>query len=335
MHILGLSSGTKNGTSETLLKIALKEAAAASPDVTISFLRLPEVAIPGSEQPGIYDKRPALGANSLESIGQKIDDRPAVLEAILACDALIVASPIYTRQAAGVLKFVCDRTLGPYVDAAAVEKAIAGMKSGDPRFKDTNPEQRVLKPRVGALIAAGGATSVEWTSLALPMLHQSVFSLHIRVVDQMVARGVPNPGVALADEALPARAKRLGRNVASQLGKTFEEAEYLGDETGGCPHCRLNTIVVHGTATNDVDCAVCGAKGRLIVGDSGKIQVQYFKEPRTSVITMEGKRMHMEEIEIVARQTATSMADTEDARAEWKLMDQYKVELPSARAHAS
>lgn len=233
MHILGLSCGTNNGTSETLLKIALKEAA-VDPNVTISFLRMTEISIPTSGPPGLYDVRPTGSATPSESTNKIVDDRPVALDAILNCDALVIASPIYTRQAAGVLKFFCDRALGPYVDAADVEKAIAGKKVGGPRFKDFNPAKRLLKPRVGALIAAGGATSVEWSSLVLPMLHQSVFSMHIKVMDQMLARGVPIPGVLLADEAIQARAKRLGRNVASQLGRPFEGPGQSFSDADGC-----------------------------------------------------------------------------------------------------
>ena len=55
------------------------------------------------------------------------------------------------------------------------------------------------------------------------------------------------------------RAAALGRNVASQLGNSFEAARYLGPP-GLCPMCHLDVIVLRGA---EVECATCGARGLL------------------------------------------------------------------------
>ena len=126
------------------------------------------------------------------------DDRPALVDAILLADALIISCPIYTRQPAGLLKAFTDTALGPFVDAAFVSRALKQQAAGIARFndyvKDYVPDERVLKNRVVGLIAVGGATCTEWGALALPGLQQCVFSLHAKVVDQILVRGCPFPG---------------------------------------------------------------------------------------------------------------------------------------------
>ena len=63
----------------------------------------------------------------------------------------------------------------------------------------------------------------------------------------------------MLDDAALARAAQLGRNVAEQIGRAFEDAEYRG-EPGLCPLCHLDVVVLHG---RDVECATCGARGTL------------------------------------------------------------------------
>jgi len=102
------------------------------------------------------------------------------------------------RQPAGLLKAFADVSLGPFVDAAFVSRALQQQAAGISRFKDYVrdfvPDERVLKSRVVGLIAVGGAEEMEWGSLALPGLQQCVFSLHAKVVDQVIVRGCPFPG---------------------------------------------------------------------------------------------------------------------------------------------
>jgi multimeric flavodoxin WrbA len=139
-----------------------------------------------------------LEPTSISVSSQIPDDRPALVNAILLADALIISCPIYTRQPAGILKAFTDTALGPFVDAAFVSRAIKQQAEGIARFKDYVkdyvPDERVLKNRVVGLIAVGGAACTEWGSLALPGLQQCVFSLHAKVVDQVIVRGCPYPG---------------------------------------------------------------------------------------------------------------------------------------------
>jgi NADPH-dependent FMN reductase len=83
----------------------------------------------------------------------------------------------------------------------------------------------------------------------------------------------------------------LGRNVAGQLEATFDEARYLGPP-GLCPMCHLDVIALHDA---DVDCATCGARGRL--GPGPEVT---WTDLSTSVISMAEKQSHAVEIQDTA-----------------------------------
>jgi hypothetical protein len=83
----------------------------------------------------------------------------------------------------------------------------------------------------------------------------------------------------------------LGRNVASQLGVAFEAVRYLGPP-GLCPMCHLDVVALRGA---DVECATCGARGRL--GPDLKVT---WTDLSTSVISMDEKRAHAAEIQETA-----------------------------------
>jgi hypothetical protein len=151
---------------------------------------------------------------------------------------------------------------------------------------------RVLKPRVAGFIAVGGSLTSQWKTLTLPLMHTTTFSMHIAVVDQVQFGGAGTPRSVLLDEAALRRAAVLGRNVASQLGVTFAEARYLGPP-GLCPVCHLDVIVLRGA---DVECATCGARGRL----RPDLKVAW-TDLTSSVISMEEKKAHVTEIQETAQ----------------------------------
>jgi hypothetical protein len=79
-------------------------------------------------------------------------------------------------------------------------------------------------------------------------------------------------------------AERVGRSVASQIGKGYEEAVYLGDK-GSCPYCHLDPIVLEGKGGNGCECGACGAKGKLEADSKGRIRPVFEAESDTSVVT--------------------------------------------------
>ena len=100
-------------------------------------------------------------------------------------------------------------------------------------------------------------------------------------------------------------AAQLGRNVADQLGRGLEDAEYRGDP-GLCPLCHLDVIALHG---RDVECATCGARG--VLDKDGGVR---WTDLSTSVITMHERQAHAVEIQKTARRHA-GLADEIERRS--------------------
>lgn len=122
-------------------------------------------------------------------------------------------------------------------------------------------------------------------------MHTITFSMQIAVVDQVQFGGAGTPRSVLLDDAAVHRAALLGRNVACQLGVPFAEARYLGPP-GLCPVCHLDVITLSGA---NVECAICGARGRL----KPDLQVTW-TDLSASVILMDEKKAHAKEIQQTA-----------------------------------
>jgi len=224
------------------------------------------------------------------------DDAWWFWERLVECDGLIVSTPIISRTVTGRLKLLGDRLLGPNADVAIIRELVAAREAGREPVVPFRVDERVLKPRVGGFIAVGGSLTSQWKTLALPVLHTLTFSMQTAIADQVVFEGAGTPQSIVLDEAALERAAELGRNVASQLGRAFEDVEYRG-EPGLCPMCHLDVVVLRGM---DVECATCGARGKLAVeGDVARVR---FTEEgcRSSVISLHEKREHFFEIQDTA-----------------------------------
>jgi multimeric flavodoxin WrbA len=341
MHILGLSNGSIDGNSETILKAALTAAKGADLTITSSFVHVPSVSIPHNAPPlnagadltnGLYDRK-------WGRVQDVPDDRKALLDAILDADALIFASPVYSHQPAGTLKAVMDSILGPFADAAFAKRIAKGQEEGDPKFLKMNFDPRVLRPRVAAfMIVCGSDDSIpdQWT-MALPTMHLFTYPLHAKVVDQFVAPGCNYPGaVLLKDGAYMARAEQLGQNVASQMGKAFDEAKYLGqEEEAACPYCHLLKFeFCDASPQNRVRCITCGAEGVLETASNGRIRPTWEQDSQISSLTMAGKTKHLDDIFGGVEKTRPKMMveEVQKLRAYWKDVSLNVTELPSNTA---
>jgi Zn-finger nucleic acid-binding protein len=189
------------------------------------------------------------------------------------------------------LKLFIDRLLGPNADAAIIDGLLALRRQGREPAVPFRVDERVLKPRVAGFLAVGGSLTSQWKTLALPIMHTVTFSMHIAVVDQVQFEGAGTPRSVVLDQAALDRAAALGRNVASQLGTPFDQARYLGPP-GLCPMCHLDVVVLRGA---EVECATCGARGRLASGPQ-----LTWNELTSSVISMDEKRAHAAEIQDTA-----------------------------------
>jgi multimeric flavodoxin WrbA len=287
--VLGLSGGQPDGSAEILLKAALR--AAEEGGAEVELVRLGELRL---------DYRsPGEGAG---------DDGEWLFERVLACDGLIVSTPIINRSVSAPVKLAIDRLLGPNADAAFVEEIVAARRAGRDPLVPMRADERVLRPRVAGLLAVGGSLTDNWKSLALPMLHAIAFSMQIAVADQAVFEGAGTPRSIVLDPAAPARAAALGRAVGEQLGRPFEEVEYRGG-AGLCPMCHLSAVELRG---REVECVSCGARGELAAAPEVT-----WTDLSTSVISIEEKRTHVAEVVATAKDHAGRREEIEAAAAEY------------------
>ena len=282
MKLLGVSAGGAGGSAEILLEAALMEAEALGHEV--EWVRLDDLRI-------------ATGP----MFGEVEDDCPWFWDQVMAANGIIYSAPIYSRMIPGKLRLIADRVFGPHADVGFIELLMERQRAGDPIRVPFRPDERALRNRVVGFIAVGGALGSQWTTLALPEMHSLAFSMRDGVVDQMCVSGAGTPASVVLDPTAVARARQLGRNVAEQLGREFEDVEYRG-EPGLCPLCHLNVIDVRGQV---VECASCGAEGRLEADGSG-VRVVFPPEGlEKSVISMTEKRVHsLEILDTAARHAA-------------------------------
>jgi multimeric flavodoxin WrbA len=273
MRLLGVSAGAAGGSAEILLKAALMEAEAAGAET--SWLRLDDLRV------------------STGPLFTEVDDDcPWFWEQVMASDGVIYSSPIYSRTIPGKLRLLTDRVFGPHADVGFIRLLMEREAAGEPIEVPFRPDERALRPRVAGFIAVGGALGEQWSTLTLPLMHSLAFSLRSGVVDQVRFAGAGTPSSIVLEPAALARAGELGRNVAAQLGRPFEQVEYRG-KPGLCPLCHLDVIELRG---QDVECASCGAVGRLEVR-GGSFRVVFDADGlEKSVISLTEKRAHSEEI---------------------------------------
>lgn len=129
-------------------------------------------------------------------------------------------------------------------------------------------------------------------------------------------------------------AERVGRSVASQIGKGYEEAVYLWGK-GSCPYCRLDLIVLEGKGGNACECVACGAKEKLEADSEGRIRSVFEAESDTSVVTWKGEENYMAKIEKVGKILRPKMGMIKGKKEEFDKMEFGKVEFPSQRVEGT
>jgi len=315
MKVLGLTCGRKMSNTEILVKEALMGAEEMGAEVEI--VRLMDLNI-----------KPCTGCNScvidlFEKAGSgecviKNDDFWFIDDKIHDCDGLILGSPVYEKTPQGLLKVLNDR-MGPSHDLAfrIIAKKIRQEKG---ITKGKGPDERSFKPRVASLLAVGGS---DWTTLALPLMQIFALPMNMLVVDQHVFNWIGLPAIVALRPEMLERARRSGRHVAETLRKPIEEAKYIGDP-GRCPVCHSNVLVL-GTTTEPVICAVCGVKGQLKTkGDDYVLEVT--EEARAlSDVLLSGKFHHGDDMKAVSLKPDPRMAEIP------ALIEKYKSYLKYSR----
>ena len=316
MKLLGLTCGSKNGNCEILIKEALMGAEELGVDV--SLIRMLDLDI----RHCLACSMPCpVSSKGPEGCVRK-DDGVFLYNAVMGCDALIISAPIYTKTPPGYLKAIGDRLFGPKGDVAFKIELQKKKETGEPMAFDPWIDERSFKNRVGGFISLGGATSPDWVNLGLPNLHMMTFSLQIAIVDQIQVMGAGIHGSVLVnDDGAVSRARQLGRNVAEQMGRHFNDVEYKGDTPGTCPVCHLDMMVMRDSY---VECAVCGIHGHIKM-DGDKASVVFPKEAQEkSVLELEGKKIHFHEI---AEVTQGHMPQMEEIQSMAKKYNSYKPHL--------
>jgi multimeric flavodoxin WrbA len=274
--VLGLSAGNNGGSAEILLKEALK--AAEESGAAVSLVRIDDLDL-------------SLGPNS------GVDDADWFWDRLMESDALIVSTPIYTRTIPGKLRLLGDKISGPQADVAFTEEILRMRATGEDIPVQFPIDERVLRPRVAGFIAVGGSLPPYWKTLALPLLHTLTASMQAAVVDQVQFAGAGSPSSIVLDPAALERAAQLGRNVAEQLGRSYEEAEYRG-APGACPVCHLDVIVLRPDGT--IECATCGAAGELVTRN-GDVTTSFSREGQAqSILSRAEKLAHFHEVQETA-----------------------------------
>jgi multimeric flavodoxin WrbA len=270
MRLLGLSCGPADGSSDLLMKAALQGAETAG--VGVSHVRLGDL-----------------------DLARFDEDAAWFWDQLMEHDGLLISAPVHNRTIPGKLKLLLDAILGPKADVAFALEYVRMRDAGEAATVRFPFDERVLRPRVGGFLAVGGALTDRWKTLALPLMHHMTFSMQIGVVDQVVFEGAGVPSAIALDPAALERATRLGRNVAEQAGRAFEDVEYQG-APGLCPMCHLNAVVLLDGGA--VECATCGAGGRLTAdgvdfGDAAAVA--------RSVLTVAEKHDHFLEVQETAQ----------------------------------
>ena len=106
----------------------------------------------------------------------------------------------------------------------------------------------------------------------------------------------------LLDDALVARARKMGENIMKAVATPPDERTWPGDEDmGWCPNCHSNALVLGEPQWDGIyypiECQVCGCGGTLEKTPEGKwkfvIQENGYYKDRPTVI---GRARHLEEI---------------------------------------
>lgn len=289
--VLGLSFGRKMSNCDVMVKNALMACEQAGCEVR--FIRVDELDI--KDCTGCIAC--VVGMVSGRGKGDCVlkDDFHILDEAIMESDALIVASPTYVLSPTGKFKTVCDR-IGPSHDITFRQSAYdGGLAAGKPL--DKLPDERSFKPRVGALIAVGGAMTKNWLAFMLPTMYEITMSMGIDVVDMYEYHGAMAFEHVVGNRPVMDRMTTLGQNIAEAVLAENEAARtaWRGDQEGVCPVCHCDQLtILH--KDNTVECPVCGIEGSLSLVD-GQIKVDFSeKEQKRSRLFYAGKLEHSTEI---------------------------------------
>ncbi|MBO5656663.1 MAG: flavodoxin family protein, partial [Agathobacter sp.] len=143
------------------------------------------------------------------------DDFHIVEKAFYEADAVIVGSPVYETSPTGTFKTFCDR-MGPSHDLAFLTESQKDRKAQNlPEEQLIN--ENVFKPRVGCLVAVGGARTENWTIMTVPVMYECMMSTGVDVIDTHVYYGAMNVEHVLGVPEQMERMNQMAQHIIDAL----------------------------------------------------------------------------------------------------------------------
>jgi multimeric flavodoxin WrbA len=309
MKILGISFGRVGHNCDIVTKHALMAAQKAGADV--KFVNTIHMKIGHCVGCGACGKAKDMG-KQIRCVLK--DDYLELENEVLEADAIVVAAPIYSIAPVGQMKNFIDRFGAAHDLAAATAEQEKRKKNGAQELLD----ERIFKQKYVAYISVGGAHTQNWLALGLPnfaMFGMSVCMLPVGMIDGYDMGERTNP---VLDPPFLEKVAALGKHLKESVGKKREEIEWFG-EKGVCPVCHNNLISVR--ETTDVECPVCGIKGKLSV-EGNKVHVAFSKEEQERARgTINGMWEHYYEIKNMMKVIIPKLEANKDTLP--KLMEPY------------
>jgi len=291
--VVAISFGRKMSNTDVMLKEVLRKCAEAGHE--IQFVRPDDLNIGPCTGCCACVAGVLSGKSNGACVMHKDDDFHIVEDAFYSADALIIGSPVYETSPSGTFKTFCDR-IGPSHDLAFLTEAKKERLARDGE-NALLPDERAFKPRVGCLVAVGGARTENWTIMTIPVMYECMMSTGVDVIDTHVYYGVMNVQHVLGAPEQMERMDKMAENIISALAASDDEGRtaWRGSEEGACPVCHQSMFKVH-QGSERVECAICGIDGTVGVVD-GKIHYSFTLEQQArSRMKYAGKLEHRNEI---------------------------------------
>lgn len=314
MKILGISSGTLNGSNDSMCKEALMGAQEAGAE--IEFINVHKLDIKHCTGCIACVKAMMGGKGRICSLK---DDFLWLLDKMLDADGIMMVSPIFENGVPGIIHTICDR-FGPSMDRGNL--VIADTLSKENGGNGIDP--RMLKDKVISFIGVGGS---DWGSLVQMDHGMLAMSPMWKIIDNEKFQW--SKTILMDDNAL-ARAHQIGINLAN-AAKDPISAEWQGAK-GVCPHCHTNNFYIEPGTTHAI-CGLCGMEGELEITD-GKISINYPKEQYALAHdTMSGKMKHGKDIQENEGRLAELQKNSDEFKArKKKYMEFITPSVPAKEA---
>lgn len=286
MKVLGISFGRRNQRCDILVKNALFEAKKAGAEV--EFVNTVRMNITHCHACDYCSRQRDNGSVEIGCAFK--DDYQELAEKVYDADGIIIGAPVYAVGIVGQFKNFMDRLMPAHDRAALLEenkkREAEGKELLDPRY---------FKDRYVGYISVGGAETHHWVSMGLPMLHLFSFSMCMKAVGHIDAYDQGRTGSPLLDRDLLKQCADLGRAVTESIGKPYDEVTTWVGPEGSCPVCHNDLVSLNGTT--DVECPICGIKGKLSV-EGEKVHVHFSEEEQKRARnTLPGIYEHYNEIQ--------------------------------------